>query len=292
MKTLRKAVILAAGRGTRFLPFSKAVPKEMLPVIDTPSIQLIAEEAVEAGIREILIVDSPEKHALMQHFAPDEAWDAFLHERHKDAEIEKLHALEHLAKFCAVSQKKATGSADAVLLSKEFAAGEPIVVLNGDDVMYTPKGNKTVTRQLVECFEEVQQTVIGVQTVTPQEISKYGAVNILERNGRTYRIDSIVEKPSVEAAPSFVAALGRYVISGDFYGYLERISVAANGEKQFTDALKLQAAEKGIYAYDFEGTRYDLGDKFGFVRANVEAMLRSEKYGEQMRAYLASLEKE
>ncbi len=287
MNKVNKAVIIAAGRGTRFLPFTKAVPKELLPVVDTPAIQLIAEEIVNAGIRDILIVDSEEKKAIRNHFTQDPQLAAFLKSRGKYKEEEALEKISEMANFTYVSQKEATGSADAVYLAKEFANHEPIAVLNGDDVMEARQHG--VTAQLKECFEANGNTVIGVQEVAREQIRKYGAIRILSQQGRTYRIDSIVEKPQPSEAPSFMAALGRYVISADFFGFIDRTPIAANGEHQFTDALKLQAKEQGIFAYEFEGKRYDLGDKFGFLQANVESMLQSAEYGETLRRYLTEL---
>lgn len=287
MKKIRKAVILAAGRGTRFLPYTKACPKEMLPVVDTPSLQLIVQEAVSAGIRDVLIVISPEKDVIRRHFSVDAGFEDFLLAHGKKAEAREIHEIGTMANVSFAVQKVADGSGKALLLAESFLDGEAGAVLNGDDLVYS---SVSAVKQLCDCWETFGGTVVGVQKVSEKDISKYGSVKIAADEGNgTFFIDGIKEKPAAPEAPSLYAALGRYVVSADFFGYLRRVPVAENGELQFTDALNLQAAEKGIYAKVFEGRRYDLGSKAGYLAANVEYALRDENLGGGFAEYLKNL---
>ena len=287
MKKIRKAVILAAGRGTRFLPYTKACPKEMLPVVDTPSLQLIVQEAVSAGIKDVLIVISPEKDVIRKHFSVDAGFEDFLLAHGKKAEAREIHEIGTMANVSFAVQKVADGSGKALLLAESFLDGEAGAVLNGDDLVYS---SVSAVKQLCDCWETFGGTVVGVQKVSEKDISKYGSVKITRDEGNgTFFIDGIKEKPAAPEAPSLYAALGRYVVSADFFGYLRRVPVAENGELQFTDALNLQAAEKGIYAKVFEGRRYDLGSKAGYLAANVEYALRDENLGGGFAEYLKNL---
>ena len=287
MKKIRKAVILAAGRGTRFLPYTKACPKEMLPVVDTPSLQLIVQEAVSAGIKDVLIVISPEKDVIRKHFSVDAGFEDFLLAHGKKAEAREIHEIGTMADVSFAVQKVADGSGKALLLAESFLDGEAGAVLNGDDLVYS---SVSAVKQLCDCWETFGGTVVGVQKVSEKDISKYGSVKIAADEGNgTFFIDGIKEKPAAPEAPSLYAALGRYVVSADFFGYLRRVPVAENGELQFTDALNLQAAEKGIYAKVFEGRRYDLGSKAGYLAANVEYALRDENLGGGFAEYLKNL---
>ena len=287
MKKIRKAVILAAGRGTRFLPYTKACPKEMLPVVDTPSLQLIVQEAVSAGIKDVLIVISPEKDVIRRHFSVDAGFEDFLLAHGKKAEAREIHEIGTMANVSFAVQKVADGSGKALLLAESFLDGEAGAVLNGDDLVYS---SVSAVKQLCDCWETFGGTVVGVQKVSEKDISKYGSVKIAADEGNgTFFIDGIKEKPAAPEAPSLYAALGRYVVSADFFGYLRRVPVAENGELQFTDALNLQAAEKGIYAKVFDGRRYDLGSKAGYLAANVEYALRDENLGGGFAEYIKNL---
>ena len=288
MKKVSKAVILAAGRGTRFLPYTKACPKEMLPVVDTPSLQLIVQEVVDAGINDVLIIISPDKKMIEKHFSVDKEFENFLifNGKHKDAKL--LNDIGKMAKITFAYQKVANGSGNAVMLAKEFLNGEAGAVLNGDDLVYT---DNSVTKQLADVYQKYGKTVIGVQKVEPKAISKYGSIQIDQRlDEKTFFINRIVEKPPIMEAPSFYAALGRYIISPDFFDYLQKTPVSKNGELQFTDALNLQAMQTGICAFDFEGVRYDLGDKLGYLKAMVEYGLRDKNLGNDFAQYLKNLE--
>ena len=288
MKKVGKAVILAAGKGTRFLPYTKACPKEMLPVVDTPSLQLILQEVVSAGIKDVLIIISPDKKMIEKHFSVDKDFENFLifNGKHQDAKI--INDISKMANVSFAYQQVANGSGNAVLLAQEFLAGEAGVILNGDDLIYT---QNSVTKQLAQVYEKHGKTVIGVQKVEPKAICKYGSIQIDQRlDSKTFFINRIVEKPPVTEAPSFYAALGRYIISPDFFDYLKKTPVSKNGELQFTDALNLQAMQAGICAYDFEGIRYDLGDKLGYLKATVEYGLRDQNLGEDFAKSLKTLD--
>ena len=288
MKKVGKAVILAAGKGTRFLPYTKACPKEMLPVVDTPSLQLILQEVVSAGIKDVLIIISPDKKMIEKHFSVDKDFENFLifNGKHQDAKI--INDISKMANVSFAYQQVANGSGNAVLLAQEFLAGEAGVILNGDDLIYT---QNSVTKQLAQVYEQYGKTVIGVQKVEPKSICKYGSIQIDQRlDAKTFFINRIVEKPPVAEAPSFYAALGRYIISPDFFDYLKNTPVSKNGELQFTDALNLQAMHEGICAYDFDGIRYDLGDKLGYLKATVEYGLRDKNLGEDFAKYLKTLD--
>lgn len=287
MKKVSKAVILAAGRGTRFLPYTKACPKEMLPVVDTPSLQLIVKEVVDAGINDVLIIISPDKKMIEKHFSVDKEFENFLifNGKHQDAKI--INDIGKMANVTFAYQLVANGSGNAVMLAKEFLAGEAGAVLNGDDLIYT---DESVTKQLADVYQKYGKTVVGVQKVEPKAISKYGSIQIDQRpDDKTFFINRIIEKPPVTEAPSFYAALGRYIISPDFFDYLQKTPVSKNGELQFTDALNMQAMQSGICAYNFSGIRYDLGDKLGYLKATVEYGLRDSNLGEDFAQYLKNL---
>lgn len=287
MRQVKKAVILAAGRGTRFLPYTKACPKEMLPVVDTPSLQLIVSEAVDAGIRDIMIVISPEKEMIKKHFSVDGEFESFLRAHGKNDEAALIHGIGTMANITYAVQKVADGSGKALLLAEDFLNGEPGAVLNGDDLVYS---DVSAVRQVCDCYEKYGGTVVGVQKVEKKDISKYGSVQIeSEKQKGVFFINGIKEKPAPDEAPSLYAALGRYVVSGDFFGYLRRVPVSASGELQFTDALNLQAREEGIYAAEFVGRRYDLGSKAGYLAATVEYGLRDKNLGKDFAAYLADV---
>jgi len=267
---INKAIILAAGRGTRFYPYTKYVAKEMLPEVDVPAIQLICEEAIASGIHDICIITSHEKHSMNSFF-------------------ESYTANENNVKITLVFQKVANGTGAALLLAEHFCNGQPAVVMNGDDLMYTEEGKTPVTKQLVDCFEECNCPVIGVQPVPEHLISKYGSIRIAERNGRTISINGIVEKPAPENAPSLLSSLGRYVITPEVFDYLKELKPSHKGEYIFTDALDAIAREKGMVAYDFEGTRYDLGSKTGYMEALTDYALRREDIAEEYLPYLRNI---
>lgn len=290
MTKVTKAVILAAGRGTRFLPFTKAMPKEMLPVVDKPAIQLIVEEVVASGIKDILIVISPDKTAVEKHFDNDAELNDFLKSKGKLKELQMVESIAKLANVSYAFQKVANGSGEAVLLAEKFAQGQPVVMLNGDDAMYTGDG-VPVTRQVADCYEKYGKTVLGCQKVSREAIVKYASCDVVESYGRANLIRGIIEKPtSDDQIKSLLAPLGRNVLAPSIYDVIRRTKVAPNGELVITDSFQIQAQEKGIIAYEFSGTRYDLGDKLGYLKATVEFALRDAKLGEGFKEYLKSIE--
>lgn len=284
MKRVKKAVIPAAGWGTRFLPATKALPKEMLPIVDTPTIQYIVEEAVSAGIEDICVITSPYKKAVEDHFDRSRELEFTLEASGKAAMAEELRKIAELTSLVSIRQKEALGLGHAILCAKSFVGDEPFAVLLGDDVVYNDE--KPCIKQLVEVYNDCGKSVLGVQTVSMDDIHKYGCVDGKQVGGRLYEVSGMVEKPKREEAPSNVAVLGRYIITPEIFGYLEQTKPGAGGEIQLTDALRSLAAEQGMYAYDFEGRRYDVGDRLGFLEATVEFALRREDLKDEFLKYL------
>ncbi len=285
---VNKAVILAAGKGTRFLPYTKAYPKEMLAVVDKPALQLIVEEVVQSGITDIMIIISPDKEAVTKHFERDDEMVARLISQGKADLAETVDKLGKLACVSYAYQPTVTGTGMAVKLAQEWAAGEPFAVLNGDDVMYNQAN--PVTAQLVEAFEKTGKTVVGVQTVTREAIVKYASCKTVSSQGRLHLISDIIEKPTKdEDIHSLLAPLGRYVLSGDIFDIIDKTPVRSAGEVYLTDSLQIQAKNGGIYVYDFEGKRYDFGDKLGYLEGVTEYALRDEALGEKYKQYLLAL---
>lgn len=278
MQKVRKAVIPAAGHGTRFLPVTKAIPKEMLAIIDRPALQYVAEEAAASGIEEILIIISREKDVIKHYFSA---------ECENSVAERDLNALLRRVKFSFVYQDVADGTAGAVSLAKEFTGDEPFAVMYGDDVVIND-GGKPCLKQLIEAYEQTERTVLGVQNRPPEEAAKYAVIKKGAENGRLTEVLDIIEKPSPDNMPSTLSSLGRYILTPDIYEAINRAPVF-RGEKYLTHAIDL-LTEKGVYAYDFEGTRYDIGDKFGFLQANVELGLM--RFDGKMRDYLLALGEE
>lgn len=284
---VRKALILAAGKGTRFLPYTKAYPKEMLAVIDKPALQLLVEEVAQAGIRDVTVVISPEKQKIVEHFTPNPAYASQLKQSGKVAEAEALEKLAALADVKFVYQNAVTGTGRAVALAKDWAKGEPFVVLNGDDVMLND--GKSVTQQLVEAYEHCNTTVVGVQTVTKEAIKKYATCKIVESFGRLHKIDDIVEKPQTDAEIfSLLAPLGRYVLSGDVFDVID-LTPSRGNETYLTDSLQIMAKNGGIFVYDFEGERFDFGDKLGYLKGVTKFALKDDRFKEDYLQYLKQL---
>ncbi|AFA47035.1 UTP--glucose-1-phosphate uridylyltransferase GalU [Acetobacterium woodii] len=287
MKKVRKAVIPAAGLGTRFLPITKSVPKEMLPIVDKPTIQYIIEEIVASGIEEILIINGRNKDSMINHFDQVPELEALLQAGGKTAALAEVRAITEMAKIFSVRQKEAKGLGHAVLCAKEFVGDEPFAVVLGDDIVYN---NETpALKQMVEVYENYGASVIGVQQVAADQVNKYGIVSGVAVSERVYQVDDLVEKPAVGTAPSTMAILGRYIITPGIFDVLEQTGKGAGGEIQLTDGLKTLATMEKMYAYDFIGKRYDVGDKLGFLQATVEYGLRNENLGADFKKYLESL---
>lgn len=288
MQRIRKAVIPAAGFGTRFLPATKATPKEMLPIVDKPTIQYIVEEALASGIEEILIISGHAKRAIEDHFDSAPALEMELEKKGK-TELLKMVQETAAIKIHYIRQQQMRGLGDAILCARAFMQDEPFAVLLGDDVVYNGDG-KPALRQLIDIYNETGASVLGCQTVPEDKVSSYGIVKGEPTdNKRMLRVLDMVEKPSIEDAPSRMAVLGRYVITPAIFDILAHTLPGKGNEIQLTDALKVLANRQPVYAYDFEGIRYDLGDKLGFLKATVEFALRRKDLGESFKAYLKQI---
>ncbi|MCM1158757.1 MAG: UTP--glucose-1-phosphate uridylyltransferase GalU [Bacteroidales bacterium] len=292
-KAVKKAVIPAAGLGTRFLPATKAIPKEMLPIVDIPTIQYIVQEAVESGIEEILIITNSNKHCMENHFDRSYELENRLMESKKKEECSMICDIANMANIYYVRQKEPKGLGHAILCAKSFIGEEPFAVLLGDDIVENHDG-KPALKQLIEAYDQVQASVVGVQTVPEEDVSKYGIVEpskSVPPVGKRVKLSSMVEKPKKEEAPSNLAVLGRYVLTPEIFDYLESQTPGAGGEIQLTDSIKSLMISQAVYAYDFEGIRYDVGDKFGFIKATVEYALEREEMQGKLKAYLQELVK-
>ena len=287
-KKVRKAVIPVAGYGTRFLPFTKAVPKPMLPILNKPALQVISEEVVNSGITDILFIVGYKKEILESHFDAAPELEKMLKEKGKDDFLKEVVYPEHMANFTYVVQEVQNGTASAVQLAKDFVGDEPFAVLFGDDVMYNE--TRPVIGQLIDVYEKYGKTVLGCKRVSMDVISKYASVEydkILEND--VYNMTKVTEKPKKEEAKSDLAPLGRYVCSPKIFDIIENLKPGANGEYQFTDALDIIARSEGALAYVFDGTRYDMGDRFGYLKANIEYGLRDAELKDKLKEYLKEL---
>ncbi|WP_436512447.1 UTP--glucose-1-phosphate uridylyltransferase GalU [Clostridium thermobutyricum] len=280
---VKKAIIPAAGLGTRFLPATKAQPKEMLPIVDKPTIQYIIEEAVASGIEEILIITGRNKKCIEDHFDKSIELEMELEKSGKEELLELVKDISSMVDIHYIRQKEPKGLGHAIHCAKTFVGNEPFAVLLGDDVVYN---EKPCLKQLMECYEEYKTSILGVQTVLEENVSKYGIVNGIHIEDRVYKVKDLVEKPSVEEAPSNIAILGRYIITPQIFDILENTKPGKGGEIQLTDALKTLISQEAMYAYNFEGKRYDVGDKLGFLEATIEFALRREELKSEMLDYL------
>ena len=288
-KKIRKAIIPAAGLGTRFLPATKAQPKEMLPIVDKPTIQYIIEEAVASGIEEILIITGRSKKCIEDHFDKSVELELELEKNGKEQMLKMVREISDMVDIHFIRQKEPRGLGHAISCAKTFVGNEPFAVLLGDDIVYNE--GKPCLKQLIDCYDEYKTSVLGVQTVEAKDVNKYGIVNGIHIEDRVYKVKGLVEKPPVEEAPSNVAILGRYIITPQIFKILEETKPGKGGEIQLTDALLKLIDEEAMYAYDFEGTRYDVGDKLGFLKATVEYALRREDLRDGFIEYLNTLKK-
>ena len=286
-KKIRKAIIPAAGLGTRFLPATKAQPKEMLPIVDKPTIQYIIEEAVASGIEEILIITGRSKKCIEDHFDKSVELELELEKSGKEEMLKMVREISDMVDIHFIRQKEPKGLGHAISCAKTFVGNEPFAVLLGDDIVYNE--GKPCLKQLIDCYDEYKTSVLGVQTVEAKDVNKYGIVNGIHIEDRVYKVKGLVEKPPVEEAPSNVAILGRYIITPQIFKILEETKPGKGGEIQLTDALLKLIDEEAMYAYDFEGTRYDVGDKLGFLKATVEYALRREDLRDGFIEYLNTL---
>ena len=283
---VRKAIIPAAGLGTRFLPATKAQAKEMLPIVDKPTLQYIIEEAVESGIEEILIITGRNKKSIEDHFDVSVELELELEKKGKDDLLKEVRKISEMANIYYIRQKEPKGLGHAVSCAKSFIGDEPFAVLLGDDIVYA---KKPCLKQMIDAYDEYKTSILGVQEVPNEDVSKYGIVKGKHIEGKVYKVKDLVEKPSPEEAPSNIAILGRYIVNPAIFEILENTKPGKGGEIQLTDALKELASREAMYAYNFDGRRYDVGDKQGFLEANIEYALRREDLKGELSNYLKKL---
>lgn len=289
-KKVRKAVFPAAGLGTRFLPATKALPKEMMPLVDKPIIQYGVEEALAAGCDQIIIVTGRGKTAIEDHFDVSYELEKMLEERGKTDLLAVVRRISDMIHIAYVRQKEALGLGHAVLMSRELVSDEPFAVILADDII---DAEVPCLKQMIEVYNETGCSVLATQVVEGKAISSYGVLDAKpvpgKWKGRLFEVQNLVEKPRVEDAPSNLAIIGRYVLTPAIFEMLESTSLGAGGELQLTDGLKELLKKEKIYGYTFEGKRYDTGDKLGFLKATVEFALKREDLGEEFREYLKTL---
>ena len=287
MKKIRKAVIPAAGFGTRFLPATKATPKEMLPIVDKPAIQYIVEEALQSGIEEILIISGHAKRAIEDHFDTNIDLELQLERQHKTDLLQMVRSISEI-NVHYIRQKHMRGLGDAVYCARSFIDDEPFAVLLGDDIVY----NETypALKQMIDLYDKLNGTILGCQEVPKEKVSAYGIVKGMPTDSPdVLKVVDMIEKPAVSEAPSRFAALGRYILTPDVFEVLERVQPGKGGEIQLTDALKLMAEREAVYAYNFKGKRYDTGNKLGYLKATVEYALRRPDLGKDFYNYLKEI---
>jgi len=282
MQKVKKAIIPAAGMGTRFLPATKAMPKEMLPIVDKPTIQYIVEEAIESGIEDIIIVTGKTKRAIEDHFDSNFELEESLRKKGKLDLLEKVKQAEIQIHY--IRQHDPKGLGHAVWCARKFIGEEPFAVLLGDDIV---RAETPGLKQLINQYDETGCSVVGVQTVGDDETDRYGIVDPCEQSGRRYQVKQFVEKPKLGTAPSNLAIMGRYVLTPEIFAHLDKQEIGAGGEIQLTDAIQAVNESEKVYAYDFEGTRYDVGEKLGFVTTNIELALENEEIKDELKQYLA-----
>ncbi|HCG2497878.1 TPA: UTP--glucose-1-phosphate uridylyltransferase GalU [Staphylococcus aureus] len=286
MKKIKKAIIPAAGLGTRFLPATKAMPKEMLPILDKPTIQYIIEEAARAGIEDIIIVTGRHKRAIEDHFDSQKELEMVLKEKGKSELLEKVQYSTELANIFYVRQKEQKGLGHAISSARQFIGNEPFAVLLGDDIV---ESEVPAVKQLIDVYEETGHSVIGVQEVPEADTHRYGIIDPLTKNGRQYEVKKFVEKPAQGTAPSNLAIMGRYVLTPEIFDYLKTQKEGAGNEIQLTDAIERMNNDNQVYAYDFEGERYDVGEKLGFVKTTIEYAVKDDSMREELTRFIKEL---
>lgn len=283
---VKKAVIPAAGLGTRFLPATKAQPKEMLPIVDKPAIHYVVEEAVESGIRDILIITGRGKRAIEDYFDRNIELERHLELCGKDGLLKDIRRLEEMGDIHYVRQKEQLGLGHAVLCAKSHIGGEPFAVLLGDTIV---QNETPCTKQLMDVFERCECSTIAVERVRRENIHKYGVIGDKRKEGRIIEVDTLVEKPKVEKAPSNLGIIGRYILTPEIFDEIERTKLGAEHEIQLTDALMGLLKTQKVYGYEFKGMRYDIGDKFDYLRAIVDFGLTHPEVGAELKRYLRSI---
>lgn len=286
MKKVRKAIIPAAGLGTRFLPATKAMPKEMLPIVDKPTIQYIVEEAIASGIEDIIIVTGKGKRAIEDHFDMAFELEQNLMEKGKVDLLREVRKSSNMVDIHYIRQKEARGLGHAVWCARKFIGDEPFAVLLGDDIV---QAKTPGLQQLIEQYEETRASVIGVQTVPDSETHRYGIVDPITKTGRRYSVNQFVEKPAQGTAPSNLAIMGRYILTPEIFMFLDKQETGAGGEIQLTDAIQNLNEIQRVFAYDFEGQRYDVGEKIGFVKTTLEFAMQNEELREELVPFLEEM---
>ena len=281
---VRKAIIPAAGLGTRFLPATKAQPKEMLPIVDKPALQFIIEEAIESGIEEILIITGRNKSSIENHFDKSVELELELEKSGKIELLEEIRKISDMVNIHYIRQKEPNGLGHAIYCAKSFIGNKPFAVLLGDDIVYNTE--KPCLKQIIEIYDKYQTTILGVQEVNRDDVSRYGIVDGKKIADGVYKVKDLVEKPIKEEAPSNIAILGRYIINPAIFNILGNIKPGKGGEIQLTDGLKELAKIEAMYAYIFKGKRYDVGNKLGFLEATVEYALRREEIKDEFLKFL------
>ncbi|MGG1486487.1 UTP--glucose-1-phosphate uridylyltransferase GalU [Peribacillus castrilensis] len=288
MKKITKAIIPAAGLGTRFLPATKAMPKEMLPIVDKPTIQYIVEEAVASGIKDIIIVTGKGKRAIEDHFDYAPELEQNLLEKGKVELLNKVQYSSKLANIHYIRQKEPKGLGHAVWCARKFIGDEPFAVLLGDDIV---QSETPCLKQLINQYEETNNSIIGVQTVPKEETNRYGIIDPAFQDGRLYQVENFVEKPALGTAPSNLAIMGRYILTPEIFSMLDQQEAGAGGEIQLTDAIQQLNQTQQVFAYDFEGKRYDVGEKLGFVKTTIEFALQNEEIKDDLVKFLEQMVK-
>lgn len=283
---IRKAVIPAAGLGTRFLPATKSIPKEMLPIVDKPTIQYIVEEVIASGIEDVLIITGRNKGSIEEHFDRAVELEDNLEKTNKEELLEEVRKISKMVNIHTVRQKDPLGLGHAIYCAKSFVGNEPFAVLLGDDVV---DSNKPCLKQMIEIYNQYESTILGVQPISWENVNKYGIVSGEKINDKIYSVKDLVEKPSRDKAPTNIAILGRYIITPKIFEILENTKRGVGGEIQLTDGLKELCNIEDVYAYTFEGRRYDVGSKIGFLEATVDYALKRDDLKHEFISYLKSL---
>lgn len=286
MRKVRKAIIPAAGLGTRFLPATKAMPKEMLPIVDKPTIQYIVEEAIESGIEDIIIVTGKGKRSIEDHFDHSFELEQNLFEKGKFQLLDEVQKSSKMVDIHYIRQKEPKGLGHAIWCARKFIGNEPFAVLLGDDIV---QAENPCLKQMIEQYERYNASILGVQTVNEEEVSRYGIVDGYEIGDRFHSVRNLVEKPKKEDAPSNLAIMGRYILNPRIFEILGSQKPGAGGEIQLTDAIAALNEHEAVYAYDFEGTRYDVGEKFGFIQTTIEFALQRDDLRGNLLNYLSTI---
>ncbi len=283
---VKKAIIPAAGLGTRFLPATKAQPKEMLPIIDTPVIQLVVQEAIDSGIDDILIISGKGKRAIEDHFDRNYELEARLNDKQDESMLNEIRRISDMANIHFIRQKELNGLGDAVYYAKQHVGNEPFAILLGDTCIDSVI---PVTQQLIDIYEQYRQSVIGVEKVPIEKVSRYGIIDGTKIDDRIYKVNNLIEKPSVKESPSDLAIASRYILTPSIFKILEKTPKGKNNEIQLTDALKLLLEKENIYSYHYEGKRYDIGNKFEYIKTIIEYGLKRDEFKDDLIVYLKDI---